>query len=85
MAIPKGTFLSIIITGIVYLAMVWCAGATTLRDAIGPIGALVLADHTKNETATPTIDYVTSCVSSNHSCQYGLMNDNGVGRLILII
>ena len=79
-AIPKGTFLSIIITGVVYLLMVWTSGATLLRDAIGPVGAILFGNHTTNQTATPTIELVTSCVTSNKSCEYGLMNDNGVSK-----
>ena len=61
--------------------MVWVAGSTTLRDAVGPIGASIFGDITMNVTASPTSALVSSCVSSNVSCEYGLIHDNGVSKI----
>ena len=37
-AIPKGTLLAIIISGISYLACLWLLGASVVRDASGKFG-----------------------------------------------
>ncbi|XP_060071216.1 solute carrier family 12 member 3-like [Ylistrum balloti] len=82
-AIPKGTFLAIFLTSLVYLAMLWCAGSCILRDAVGPIAMEMIANVTNNVSvvtspiSTPTIEVVQQCDMFNQTCEYGLMNDNG--------
>ncbi|XP_033750069.1 solute carrier family 12 member 3-like [Pecten maximus] len=82
-AIPKGTFLAIFLTSLVYLGMLWCAGTCILRDAVGPIVMEMVANVTNNFTVipnqalSPTVDVVQQCDMFNKTCEYGLMNDNG--------
>lgn len=76
-AIPKGTFLAIVITSIVYLLMAWSAGGCMLRDAFGPISSLVITNVT-NATAQPPHLEGIHCDALNMTCKYGLQNNNGV-------
>ncbi|XP_069138300.1 LOW QUALITY PROTEIN: solute carrier family 12 member 1-like [Argopecten irradians] len=82
-AIPKGTFLAIFLTTLVYLGMLWCAGSCILRDAVGPVAMEMVANITNNVTvippvpSPPTVDVVQQCDLFNTTCEYGLMNDNG--------
>lgn len=63
-AIPKGTFLAIIITTISYLWFALTAGACVLRDANGNI-----------ELALNSTDLVRNCsFDPSGVCKYGLMN-----------
>ncbi|KAK6178797.1 hypothetical protein SNE40_011302 [Patella caerulea] len=69
-AIPKGTFLAIVLTSAIYLGMVWCIGSTMLRDAVGDLPV-------NGDNATDlllTTDLISQC--SNTTCDYGLINDN---------
>ena len=86
-AIPKGTFLAIVVTAFVYIAMVWSAGGCLLRDAVGVLASelLVKVDLDTNTTYTipPTLDVVQDCARFNQTtCESGLVNDNGVCALI---
>ncbi|ESO86681.1 hypothetical protein LOTGIDRAFT_166954 [Lottia gigantea] len=67
-AIPKGTFLAIVLTSLVYLGMVWCIGSSMLRDAVG------MVEYNLTDVSELTIDIVSQC--SNATCPYGLHNDN---------
>ncbi|XP_052099973.1 solute carrier family 12 member 3-like [Mytilus californianus] len=78
-AIPKGTLLAIVITGIVYILIVWTAGSCILRDAIGPVVAAKMAYQSNNSIAhvLSNISIVSDCSVVNGTCQYGLLNDKG--------
>ncbi|KRY91063.1 Solute carrier family 12 member 2 [Trichinella pseudospiralis] len=66
-AIPKGTLWSMLITGGIYLSVVWVTGSTVLRDASGSIEDL--RDGT-----------LTDC-AANFTCQYGTQNSYEVLEL----
>lgn len=69
-AIPKGTFLSIIVTTITYVGFLAMIAATNLRDANG------LVDLVANRTITQdVIDQVRRCdLTSDGKCHYGSLN-----------
>ncbi|XP_064609144.1 solute carrier family 12 member 1-like [Liolophura sinensis] len=86
-AIPKGTFLAILLTTIVYLMMAWMCGSVLLRDAAGPIEQLV--DHMNmtslgNQTtlASNMTDWAVNATISSCSahgpkkCDFGSINYN---------
>ncbi|KAL3280368.1 hypothetical protein HHI36_017857 [Cryptolaemus montrouzieri] len=60
-AIPKGTFLALVLSMISYAVFVLFAGAAALRDASGQVPDLI------NGT-------IASCATANSSCKYGLFN-----------
>lgn len=63
-AIPKGTFLAILVTTLSYIWFAFTAGAVVVRDANGN-GTLV-----QNYT-----ELITNCTfSEKGKCEYGLMN-----------
>ncbi|KAF3695389.1 Solute carrier family 12 member 2 [Channa argus] len=72
-AIPKGTLLAILITGITYVAVAISAGSCIVRDATG--------DH--NDTVTDTVNCTDAACTLGYDfsicreggCPYGLMND----------
>ncbi|KAF6723416.1 Solute carrier family 12 member 2, partial [Oryzias melastigma] len=77
MAIPKGTLLAILITGIVYLGVAVSTGSCILRDATG---------NDTHRLSSPFMDNCTdvscklgfdfsSCKAGNEPCRYGLHND----------
>ncbi|XP_064598954.1 solute carrier family 12 member 2-like [Liolophura sinensis] len=85
-AIPKGTLLAIILTGIVYILMAWLCGSALLRDAAGT--ARFLNDTLNNTTTmattvTPlllngsTEAYPIPTCRASDSCKYGLENNYG--------
>ncbi|VDI46631.1 solute carrier family 12 (sodium/potassium/chloride transporter), member 2 [Mytilus galloprovincialis] len=78
-AIPKGTLLAIVITGFVYLLLVWTAGSCIIRDAIGPVAATQLAyqSNTSIGHVLSNISIVSDCSLVNGTCEYGLLNDKG--------
>jgi hypothetical protein len=69
-AIPKGTFIAIFITTIIYLLIVWTAGSSMLRDAIGTAAAV-------GTNVTLSLEDIQIC-SANRTCTKGMMIDNGV-------
>ncbi|XP_058268624.1 solute carrier family 12 member 2 isoform X3 [Hemibagrus wyckioides] len=89
MAIPKGTLLAIVITGIVYVGVAVSAGACIVRDATG----LKVNETSPNCTSAECafgFDF-SSCKTFNttESCKYGLHNNfqimsvvSGFGPLI---
>ncbi|KAL4227262.1 hypothetical protein ACF0H5_012708 [Mactra antiquata] len=78
-AIPKGTFLAILLTSLVYIAMVWAIGGCITLTAVGEFLFPELAlDIATNTTMVPTIDLVQSCDQFNQTCNSGLLVDNGM-------
>ena len=72
--------LAIVITGFVYLLLVWTAGSCIIRDAIGPVAATQLAyqSNTSIGHVLSNISIVSDCSLVNGTCEYGLLNDKGV-------
>ncbi|KAJ8303977.1 hypothetical protein KUTeg_017560 [Tegillarca granosa] len=93
-AIPKGTFLAIFLTTVIYLGMVWAAGGCLLRDAVGPVlfsagnasTIVIPPTNMSNISSTEsilqilpiTVDSISNCDVNNGTCDYGLMNDNSI-------
>uniref|UniRef100_A0A671XXM7 Solute carrier family 12 member 1 n=1 Tax=Sparus aurata TaxID=8175 RepID=A0A671XXM7_SPAAU len=82
-AIPKGTLLAILITGVTYLGIALCVSATVVRDATGNI----------NDTVTPGVPCTgpsiaacelgynfSSCAETE--CEFGLINNVQVMTLV---
>ncbi|KAM6902505.1 solute carrier family 12 member 2 [Xenentodon cancila] len=77
MAIPKGTLLAILITGIVYLGVAVSTGSCIVRDASGSMNDTLSSQFMANctDTACRTgFDFMT-CKSEIGGCKYGLHND----------
>ncbi|MEQ2170843.1 hypothetical protein GOODEAATRI_004447 [Goodea atripinnis] len=84
MAIPKGTLLAILITGIVYLGVVVSTGSCIVRDASGNVNDTVSSQFMANCTNASCkfgFDF-SSCRISGNSCRYGLQNDFQVMSLV---
>ncbi|MEQ2260733.1 hypothetical protein XENORESO_000754, partial [Xenotaenia resolanae] len=84
MAIPKGTLLAILITGIVYLGVVVSTGSCIVRDASGNLNDTVSSQFMANCTNASCkfgFDF-SSCRISGNSCRYGLQNDFQVMSLV---
>lgn len=82
-AIPKGTLLAILITGLTYLGVALCVSATVVRDATGNITDIITSSITCNGTAQAACELgwdFSSC--EVESCKYGLMNNNQVMTLV---
>jgi amino acid transporter len=83
-AIPKGTFLAILMTSLVYIAMVWAIGGCIVLTAVGEILIPGIGmDPITNATITPTLDIVQNCEAFNQSCESGLLVDNGVSMFLI--
>uniref|UniRef100_A0A4W4GWI2 Solute carrier family 12 member 2 n=1 Tax=Electrophorus electricus TaxID=8005 RepID=A0A4W4GWI2_ELEEL len=94
MAIPKGTLLAILITGLVYMGVAISAGSCIVRDATGVVINSTMTDDFKCNGAACKYGYdFSSCKpvngSQSSSCKYGLHNDfqvmsvvSGFGPLI---
>ncbi|XP_013881432.1 solute carrier family 12 member 1 [Austrofundulus limnaeus] len=90
-AIPKGTLLAILITGVTYLGVALCVAATTVRDATGNTTDLVTPGSPCNGSAVSACELgynFTSCETG--PCKFGLMNNfqvmtmvSGFGPLII--
>ncbi|KAJ8287269.1 hypothetical protein GJAV_G00049610 [Gymnothorax javanicus] len=89
LAIPRGTLLAILITGIVYLGVAISTGSCVVRDATGTNSTLS-AHFAKNCTdAACGFGYDFSSCRGDKPCKYGLQNDfqimsvvSGFGPLI---
>ncbi|KAM7018737.1 solute carrier family 12 member 2 [Tautogolabrus adspersus] len=79
-AIPKGTLLAILITGITYVAVAISAGSCIVRDATGDHNDTV-SDTVNCTDAACTLGYDFS-ICKEGGCQYGLMNDFQVMSLV---
>ncbi|XP_078141151.1 solute carrier family 12 member 2 isoform X4 [Centroberyx gerrardi] len=79
-AIPKGTLLAILITGVTYVAVAFSTGACIVRDATGDHNDTV-SDTVNCTDAACTLGYDFS-ICREGGCQYGLMNDFQVMSLV---
>nr|CAD31111.1 putative sodium-potassium-chloride cotransporter [Anguilla anguilla] len=86
LAIPRGTLLAILITGIVYLGVAVSTGSCIVRDATGSNSTISGAINCSDAACNLGYDF-SSCRSSD--CAYGLQNDfqimsvvSGFGPLI---
>uniref|UniRef100_A0A8C7ZTB0 Solute carrier family 12 member 1 n=1 Tax=Oryzias sinensis TaxID=183150 RepID=A0A8C7ZTB0_9TELE len=90
-AIPKGTLLAILITGVTYLGVALCVAATVVRDATGNRNNSVPLGTVCNGSSAIACDFgydFSSC--EVESCKFGLMNNfqvmtmvSGFGPLII--
>ncbi|XP_055010456.1 solute carrier family 12 member 1 isoform X2 [Boleophthalmus pectinirostris] len=94
-AIPKGTLLAILITGITYLGVALVVSATVVRDATGNLfdnitaGSMDCAGSSAVAACELGFNF-TSCTDTTNTCKYGLMNNfqvmtmvSGFGPLII--
>ncbi|XP_067340075.1 solute carrier family 12 member 2-like isoform X2 [Channa argus] len=84
LAIPRGTLLAILITGLVYLGVAVSAGACIVRDASGNVNDTVSSQFMMNCTDAACkfgYDFVT-CKSEKDGCRFGLHNDLQMMRLV---
>ncbi|XP_038557279.1 solute carrier family 12 member 1 [Micropterus salmoides] len=83
-AIPKGTLLAILITGLTYLAVALCVSATVVRDATGNTTDLISpagAPCTGSAVAACELGYnFSSCAVE--TCKFGLINNNQVMTMV---
>ncbi|XP_041794212.1 solute carrier family 12 member 1 isoform X2 [Chelmon rostratus] len=82
-AIPKGTLLAILITGVTYLAVALCVSATVVREATGNITDLVTPGRPCDGPAVAACELgynFSSC--SVETCQFGLLNNNQVMTMV---
>uniref|UniRef100_A0A3B3ZRD3 Uncharacterized protein n=1 Tax=Periophthalmus magnuspinnatus TaxID=409849 RepID=A0A3B3ZRD3_9GOBI len=84
LAIPRGTLLAILITGIVYLGVAVSTGSCIVRDASGNINDTVSAQFMANcsDAACKFGFDFSSCKSSDEGCRYGLHKDFQVMSLV---
>ncbi|XP_070845933.1 solute carrier family 12 member 2 isoform X2 [Chaetodon trifascialis] len=77
LAIPRGTLLAILITGIVYLGVAVSTGSCIVRDASGNVNDTVSSQLLANCTsAACNFGYdFSACRISEEPCRYGLHND----------
>nr|XP_046248623.1 solute carrier family 12 member 1 [Scatophagus argus] len=82
-AIPKGTLLAILITGVTYLAVAICVSASVVRDATGNITDLITpgVPCTGPAEAACELGYnFSSCAVEK--CSFGLNNNNQVMTMV---
>ncbi|XP_053405813.1 solute carrier family 12 member 1-like isoform X2 [Mercenaria mercenaria] len=78
-AIPKGTFLAVLLTSLVYITMVWSIGGCIVLTAVGELLSPEMGvDPVTNATIIPTVDIVQQCEAFNQSCESGLLEDTGM-------
>ncbi|KAM6943039.1 solute carrier family 12 member 1 [Xenentodon cancila] len=90
-AIPKGTLLAILITGITYLGVALCVCACVVRDATGNVTDLITPGTICNGSAVAACELgynFSSCATE--TCKFGSMNNfqvmtmvSGFGPLII--
>ncbi|KAI3376937.1 hypothetical protein L3Q82_000176 [Scortum barcoo] len=83
-AIPKGTLLAILITGVTYLGVALCVSATVVRDATGNLadflnGTVVLCNGSAQAACELGFNFSACAVQA---CKYGLMNNNQVMTMV---
>ncbi|KAI1900257.1 hypothetical protein AGOR_G00048130 [Albula goreensis] len=88
-AIPKGTLLAILVTGVVYLGVAVSAGSCILRDASGNANDTISSQSVNCTDAACKLGYDFSSCKAAMNCKYGLHNDfqimstvSGFGPLI---
>ncbi|KAF1392621.1 hypothetical protein PFLUV_G00029970 [Perca fluviatilis] len=82
-AIPKGTLLAILITGITYLGVGICVSATVVREATGNINDTITAGVSCNgsEVAACELGWnFSSCAVKK--CEFGSLNNNQVMTMV---
>uniref|UniRef100_A0A8D3BIL6 Solute carrier family 12 member 1 n=1 Tax=Scophthalmus maximus TaxID=52904 RepID=A0A8D3BIL6_SCOMX len=82
-AIPKGTLLAILITGVTYLAVALCVSGTVVRDATGNITDLVMPGEACNGSAVAACELgfdFSSCAVE--TCSFGSMNNFQVMTMV---
>ncbi|GLD73458.1 solute carrier family 12 member 2 isoform X1, partial [Lates japonicus] len=83
LAIPRGTLLAILITGIVYLGVAVSTGSCIVRDATGNVNDTLSAQFMNCTDAACKFGYdFSACKSEKGSCKYGLHNDFQVMSLV---
>ncbi|KAL1268904.1 hypothetical protein QQF64_031193 [Cirrhinus molitorella] len=73
-AIPKGTLLAILITGVVYIAVAISNGSCIVRDATGDDNDTIVGPLENCTDAACTLGYDFS-ICKEGGCKYGLQND----------
>lgn len=88
--IPKGTFLAILITGVLYVGTVWMLGACNLREATGPLAYQILTGRGFGNFTTAqsvlnssvsiqpdlTLANIQNCTLGEEGvCKFGLLHD----------
>ncbi|KAM4744114.1 solute carrier family 12 member 1 [Anableps anableps] len=82
-AIPKGTLLAILITGITYLAVALCVSGTVVRDATGNTTDIVTSGFPCNGSSVAACELgynFSSCATE--PCKFGLMNNFQVMTMV---
>lgn len=84
LAIPRGTLLAILITGIVYLGVAVSTGSCIVRDASGNVNDTITSHFMSNCTddASCKFGFDFSACKSAKDCRYGLQNDFQVMSLV---
>uniref|UniRef100_A0A9J8BNQ9 Solute carrier family 12 member 2 n=1 Tax=Cyprinus carpio carpio TaxID=630221 RepID=A0A9J8BNQ9_CYPCA len=80
-AIPKGTLLAILITGVVYIAVAISNGSCIVRDATGDDNDTIVSSLENCTDAACTLGYDFS-ICKEGGCKYGLLNDFQVMSLV---
>ncbi|XP_047678075.1 solute carrier family 12 member 1 [Tachysurus fulvidraco] len=80
-AIPIGTLLAIIITGLTYLGIALCVSGTVVRDATGNINDTITPGSSCNFSSACDFGYDFSTCADN-PCKYGLMNNFQVMTMV---
>uniref|UniRef100_A0A8C1V321 Solute carrier family 12 member 2 n=1 Tax=Cyprinus carpio TaxID=7962 RepID=A0A8C1V321_CYPCA len=80
-AIPKGTLLAILITGVVYIAVAISNGSCIVRDATGDDNDTMVGSLENCTDAACTLGYDFS-ICKEGGCKYGLQNDFQVMSLV---
>ncbi|XP_019937467.1 solute carrier family 12 member 2 isoform X2 [Paralichthys olivaceus] len=76
LAIPRGTLLAILITGIVYLGVAVSTGSCIVREASGNVNDTLSSQFMSNCTdAACKFGYDFSSCTEENPCKYGLLND----------
>ncbi|XP_044029319.1 solute carrier family 12 member 2 isoform X2 [Siniperca chuatsi] len=84
LAIPRGTLLAILITGLVYLGVAVSTGSCIVRDASGNLNDTISSQFMMNCTdAACKFGYdFSTCKNEKVGCRYGLHNDFQVMSLV---
>ncbi|XP_063050860.1 solute carrier family 12 member 2-like [Engraulis encrasicolus] len=80
-AIPKGTLLAILITGVVYLGVTVSTGACIVRDATGDHNDSISIPNVNCTDAACTLGYDFS-ICKEGGCKFGLQNDFQVMSMV---
>ncbi|KAG7333604.1 hypothetical protein KOW79_003739 [Hemibagrus wyckioides] len=80
-ALPIGTLLAIVITGLTYLGIALCVSGTVVRDATGNVNDTITPGSSCNFSAACNFGYdFSACAESK--CPYGLMNNFQVMTMV---